>query len=283
MKRTIRELRLARGLSQQELADRAEISASLLSRIESLEKGASPEVLGRLCEVLGCRPEDVLVAPARSPGGQPKVARNELSQLLLSPERIARPRWTSACRLATLRRLHPHFMRRVEPDLVRSDWFLQEVPSESADETLLQVRELHLGAVPTWLSTADLGFDLWPVCDEDGRGAATCLRPALVTQHYAMLFQVAVMAGARRPRMDTLILVRQPQPTFINGEVDGEGHNYADDEQRTRALGMVTLRIPGSDLLKGPSLTERLQAMGYCLPRRVRRHLPVTNGKSCQS
>lgn len=112
-----------------------------------------------------------------------------------------------------------------------------------------------------------MGFDLWPVCDEDGRGAATRLRPALVTREWVMLFQVWVVARGRW-RMDCLVLVREPQPAFINVEVDGNGHNPSEDERRTRALGMPTLRIPGHELLKGPSLTERLRAMGFCLPRR---------------
>jgi len=270
MKRTIRELRLARGLTQQELAARAEVSASTLCRIESLEIGATESVLERLCRVLECRPSDVLTATARKPGGQPKVAREELALLLQPPGTIVRPQWTSASRLAVLRRDHPVFMRKMEPTIARWDWFLEEAPSESAAETILQLLELSHGALATRLSTAGLGFDLWPVCDEDGRGAATCLRPALVMRDYAMLFQVQVIAGGRRPRMDCLVLVREPQPTFINVELDGPGRNVAEDEARSRALGMVTLRISNADLLKGPSLTERLKAIGYCLPRQGR-------------
>lgn len=268
MKRSIRELRLARGLTQQELAREVEISTSQLCRLENLEKGASEAVAERLSRALGCRPEDLLLAGTRKPGGQAKVAREELALLLHPPGHIARPRWTSACRLPGLRREYPQFMRQLEPVIAQWDWFLEEVPSESADETLLQLLELSRGALATRLSTAMLGFDLWPVCDEDGRGASTYLRPALVTRDWAMVFQVTVMAGGRRPRMDTLILVREPQPTFVNGEVDGKGHDSSDDEGRTRALGMVTLRIPGHELLKGPSLTERLRAMGFCQPRR---------------
>lgn len=267
MKRTIRELRLARGLTQVELAQQAKVSTAQLCRIEKLEIGATEPVLKRLCDVLGCRPKDVLTAAARQVGGQRKVARDELRNLTLPPERIARPRWTSACRLGKLRRDEPQFMRRVEPYIARWEWYVEEAPSESLPETVLQVGELPHGAVPIWISTAGMGFDLWPVCDEDGRGAATLLRPGLVTPDWVMVNQVQVVAGSRRPRLDALILVREPRPTFINGEVDGTGHIADDDEGRTRALGMVTLRIPGDELIHGPSLTERLRAMGYCLPK----------------
>ena len=264
MKRTIRDLRLARGLTQIELARQAQVAPSQLCRLERLEVGASPAVLARICEVLDCRPEDVLTAEVRKVGGQPKTAKEELRGLVIPPGMIARPRWTSACRLAGLRRDYPQFMRRMEPVVSRCSWFLEEAPSESVYETMLQLLELDRGALATHLSTADLGFDVWPVCDEDGRGGATCRRPALVTKEWAMLFQVSVVAGGRRPRMDTLILVRKPRPTFVNGEIDGEGHDFSQDARRTEALQMVTLRIPGPDLLKGPCLTERLKGIGLC-------------------
>lgn len=230
--------------------------------------GPADGVLERICRQLGCVQADVLTLPPRKRGGQLKTAREELARLVKPPGHIETPQWTSACRLATLRRDYPSFMRRMEEHVARWSWFLEQVPSESASETILQLLELERGALATHLSTAGLGFDLWPVCDTNGRGAATRLRPALVTRDYAMLFQVSVMAGGRRPRMDGLILVREPQTTFINLEVDGPGRNVAEDEARSRALAMVTLRIPNSDLLKGPSLTERLRAMGFCQRRR---------------
>jgi len=267
MRRTIRDLRLARGLTQEELARMVEVSTSQLCKLENLQKGAGPEVVQRLCRALGCQPSDLLVAAARKSGGQPKVARDELRLLVPQPERIQAPRWTSACRLGPLRKEYPAFMRRMEPFIREWSWFLEEVPSESAFETILQLLELAHGAQATRLSTAGIGFDLWTVCDEDGRGGATLLRPALVMPDYVMIFQVPVVVAGGRPRMDALVLVREPQTTYIDLEVDGDGRNVKADEQRQRALGMVTLRIHAQDLLKGPSLTERLRAMGYCQPR----------------
>src|SRR5688572_19393253 len=109
MKRTIRDLRLARGLTQDELARRVDISTSQLCKIENLLKGASPEVVARLSRELGCGPADILVAEARKSGGQPKVARDELRLLVPAPERLAIPPWTSARRLFSLRKDYPAF------------------------------------------------------------------------------------------------------------------------------------------------------------------------------
>ena len=91
------------------------------------------------------------------------------------------------------------------------------------------------------------------------------MRPALVTDDYILVFQVWVYTP-KLYRMDGLILVLQPERTFINLEVDSPFHNEKLDAQRAAAIDLPTLRIQGHDLIKGPSLTERLRAMGFCLP-----------------
>ena len=50
--RVLVRLREGRGLSQKQVADRAEISNSTLSRLESGDRGVSREVLDRICAVL---------------------------------------------------------------------------------------------------------------------------------------------------------------------------------------------------------------------------------------
>ena len=144
--------------------------------------------------------------------------------------------------------------------------FLREVPSESRNETLFQLVELKGGAGTTHVSTEWMRFTRWPVCDEQGRGAGAHLRPALVTHDWLMVFQVSVQTP-KRYRMDGLLLVLEPQRTHINVEIDGLTRDSASDRERELALGMMTLRIPADELLKGPSLTERLRALGFCLPK----------------
>jgi transcriptional regulator with XRE-family HTH domain len=50
--RVLVRLREERELSQKQVADRAEISNSTLSRLESGDRGVSREVLDRICDVL---------------------------------------------------------------------------------------------------------------------------------------------------------------------------------------------------------------------------------------
>jgi GTP cyclohydrolase I len=57
----LKELRMARAMSQQELADALQISAAHLSRVESDGKRLSEEALARLAEVLGQDPEETAV------------------------------------------------------------------------------------------------------------------------------------------------------------------------------------------------------------------------------
>ena len=54
---------------------------------------------------------------------------------------------------------------------------------------------------------------------------------------------------------------------MLGYEYDGRGHCGRFDERRMADLGLPTLRLTEADVLKDISLTERLQAMGYCLPR----------------
>lgn len=61
----LRKARLIRHLSQAEVARRAGVSHSLISKYELEQKHPSPEVLARLCDVLGIR------TPIRERDGMP--------------------------------------------------------------------------------------------------------------------------------------------------------------------------------------------------------------------
>lgn len=59
--RNLRRLRQAQGLSQEELADRAQITANYVSSLEREEYAASVDVLERLSDALGVEPAALLV------------------------------------------------------------------------------------------------------------------------------------------------------------------------------------------------------------------------------
>ncbi len=57
----LRELRTAAGLTQRELAEKANLYQGQISRIEAGTAMIHIEVLDRLCRALKCQPGDILV------------------------------------------------------------------------------------------------------------------------------------------------------------------------------------------------------------------------------
>lgn len=59
----LKALRQAKGLSQEELAHRADIDRTYISSLERCVYGASIDVVGRLADVLGVEPAELLQRP----------------------------------------------------------------------------------------------------------------------------------------------------------------------------------------------------------------------------
>ena len=62
--RNVRAARLARGLSQEQLAFEAEMKRSYLSDLERGTRNPSVRALGRLAKALGVEPADLLIDQA---------------------------------------------------------------------------------------------------------------------------------------------------------------------------------------------------------------------------
>ena len=92
---TVAALRVARGLSRKQTADRADIDSSTLYRIETGDRGASREVLERLATALEASPQerDELLATAGYRPDDPTslLADEDLSRLyaILSDPRVS--------------------------------------------------------------------------------------------------------------------------------------------------------------------------------------------------
>jgi transcriptional regulator with XRE-family HTH domain len=65
----LRTLRRARGLSQEELADRAAVDRTYVSALERCVFGAGIDVVDRLARALGVQTADLLRAPGRDGEG----------------------------------------------------------------------------------------------------------------------------------------------------------------------------------------------------------------------
>lgn len=61
MKVLLKEMRTKRGLSQNELARKIEMSLNAIQHIEYKAKAIQLDTLSKLCEVLDCQPGDLLV------------------------------------------------------------------------------------------------------------------------------------------------------------------------------------------------------------------------------
>lgn len=61
--RNLRQLRNARGLSQEELADRADINRNYVGMLERAEHAATVDMLEKLADVLGVQPAELLAQP----------------------------------------------------------------------------------------------------------------------------------------------------------------------------------------------------------------------------
>ena len=68
----LRKIRQARGLSQEELAHRAEIDRTYISSLERSVYAAGIDVVDRLAQALGVEAADLLTRPG-APGGKRRI------------------------------------------------------------------------------------------------------------------------------------------------------------------------------------------------------------------
>jgi len=68
--RNIKRIRLERGLSQEELAHRADIDRTYISALERRVYAASIDVVGRIAKALDVEPAALLAKPTRAASGK---------------------------------------------------------------------------------------------------------------------------------------------------------------------------------------------------------------------
>ncbi|MCG2840664.1 helix-turn-helix transcriptional regulator [Sandaracinobacter sp. RS1-74] len=66
MARNLKRIRLERGLSQEELAHRADIDRTYISALERRVYAASIDVIGRIAKALNVEPAALLAKPVKS-------------------------------------------------------------------------------------------------------------------------------------------------------------------------------------------------------------------------
>lgn len=91
MKVLLKEMRTKRGLSQNELARKIEMSLNAIQHIEYKARAIQLDTLDKLCEVLDCQPGDLLIWVPRDQSGQDSSAEQEIKELDQNQELINRP------------------------------------------------------------------------------------------------------------------------------------------------------------------------------------------------
>jgi transcriptional regulator with XRE-family HTH domain len=270
MQYTIRQMRDRYGWTQQKLADRTLISRARLSDVERGRFGPHPDELQRLADAFKCEACDLAVKDTRPCGGQTQPLSALLALHHASPRELDVPQYNGEFRLAARRRSYPDLMDRLEPLIpFKPEWkdFLRSAPSGSGDETAFHLLELERGCRVCRATLADIDFDQWPALEYIGQPGLWNRRlPALVTRDWLLIPQVPLLTPTPFT-LDGLLLVQQPRRTFLNLEIDGEGHNAKRDEFRTKRLKLPTLRLKPDDLHANLGLTQHLHQMHYCTPR----------------
>ena len=271
MQHTLRELRRLRGWSQIEVAERARICPKRYSKFETGERRPRLDELEAICRALEVSVDCVLIGDCRPRGrpAKPEGAGIGAFRVANPAPRLPLPADTCAGKVNTCRRLYPDYMRDLGPMSDANQAFLEESPSESPLENLLQYACLREGGRPDYATLPELGWDRWPAVHwKTGRCEHHYVRPVLVTPDYLITFQVGVQTRWQRHRMDGLAVVLKPQRVFIDVEADEEGHNEARDAKREEELGLVTIRFTERELLAGATVGEKIRALGYGRGRR---------------
>jgi len=269
MMQTIEQMRQARGWTVRELAARVEIDHRQLSRYEKGTRGLPWEHRESLAREFLCHPGDIDAKPA-NPNGRPRRREADLVAPFLLPASYnptaGKP---LSHHLPAARNAYPALVGQLEQDTPPCRrLFLDRARGDSGLEATGVLQQLCLGAGGTDVAPLEVGFTRFPVVDRETEKVIVghCKVPALITRDWLMIPQVTV-ATPRVYRMDGLVVVTNPIRTFIDLEWDGLGHNNEWDRQRTRAIGLPTLRLTEADVLRGLPLVEHLRRMGYCLPR----------------
>lgn len=85
----LKEIRAKRGLSQNELARKIEMSLNAIQHIEYKAKAIQLDTLGKLCEALDCQPGDLLIwVPDDSGGQESSIEKDDLKDLKQTKESI---------------------------------------------------------------------------------------------------------------------------------------------------------------------------------------------------
>lgn len=250
----LRQLRLAKGIKQNELARRVGIDFRRVSAFESGRRSPSQDELERLAEELGRAAAELLLHPDGWRASSPRNRWFDGSHSFHPPrERSGEKRLSAARRL-----FGPWIDVWLEACPSDARDFLVLTPSQSAPEWTFQLRHLSHGAHPTRLAPLEANFRQHPVLDPETRECVgDCPVPALIGEVGEIRYLLIPQVHLRTPRaaytLDFLggLKLRGRSLRFFNAEVDGLGHDPRFDRERERNLAMPTVRFTPEEIGQG--------------------------------
>ena len=246
----LRQLREQRGISQRELSRLTGISQGQISKLErgrarpgerewlllrehlGLPRTAPPERLARPF------PSTTFRAPRPQARGAGEVS---FEARYYRARKVFGPLADSCLRKIRARRDAPLALQ-----------FLNEALLDSSYEAMFWMLLLAEEGRPCWYALLKAGFRSHRVVDRRRRTAGDSRQPCMQLGRSVLLFpQVHLDARKAYYRLDVLALVtRDRRRLWVNIEIDGSGHMGDLDEQRQADLGLPTLRLGKSHLVK---------------------------------
>lgn len=128
------------------------------------------------------------------------------------------------------------------------DWAQHLVSCESDFEAKAYWPFIRAGAQPVMANPHELGFDLHPIVQADDRALGSRVLPGFASFEgdlpYLIFPQVRLRTSTIPARLDGLVWFKVDDFTgWGDLELDGGGHNTANDLRRALALGLPTIRI----------------------------------------
>ena len=254
----LKELREARGWSQDEAATRIGMNRQYLIRLEqgrALPTAAQAQRMARCYEApVSC---DAMMVSGRRLCDRADLRPYRLEAVNRAPWRAAQKFWGGRMAKANL---NPQVW----------EWMCHHLSGESSHECYFWGQMQCAGAESFLGNPLVWGFDQHVLVDRLDKLLGVRILPGLAYKRgdLEIVFwpQVSVRTEKHTFRVDALLFVRKGKKRFwMILEIDGAGHDASGDAYRSQQLQMLEVRLSGEEIREGKAfqlLIERMEALG---------------------
>lgn len=248
----IKQLRIAKGLSQSDLARQTGTDRTLLSRVENGQRQPTPEFLAALSTVLP------LETPPRRGKGQSELSNQKpWVRCAFGPQRIVH---VQPLRVAfNLARYSPLGAELV--DWLDGQRFSGAVWTAikllagkmNGPEQMLFLHGMRQGGRVQKIHPHETNFRMSVVQAPDEAFLGVLVDGMVIFP------QLTVALVTYKPRMDFMLALPGKPPFFIDIEIDGPSHDKERDKARAQKIGLAEIRIP-CHLVQRPDFWQYLES-----------------------